>query len=250
MAIIKKHKHYDNEEINTRPDHVLSENTSFAVSEAYRIARTNLQFVSNEDGCNIIAFTSSVPAEGKTISCVNMSICLAQNNKRVLLIDADMRKPQIATTLCLTKAPGLSELLAGFIKISDNSFKDVIQATHIPNLSVITAGNTPPNPSELLAGSRLKELLGRLAEDYDYILIDTPPSLVVTDSLVIRNHVNGYVIVVRSDVSSMDAVSETVGKFRQVNAKICGFILNGKKAKTSDKYSRYSRYGKYSKYGK
>ena len=250
MKFFNKKKLRNSDEINTRPDHILSEKTSFAVSEAYKTARTNLQFVSNDDGCNVIAFTSSMPAEGKTLSCVNMAICLSQNGKRVLLIDSDMRKPQIATTLGLEKMPGLSDLLAGFIKISDNDRACARQKTSYPNLDVITAGKNPPNPAELLAGNRLKELLDTLSSEYDYILIDTPPTLVVTDSLVIKNLVNGYVVVVRSGITGIDIAKETVGKLKQIDAKICGFILNGQKTKGAGKYARYSKYGKYGKYGR
>lgn len=251
MALFNKKNKLNNkgEEINNRSENILTKKTSFAVTEAYKTARTNLQFVSNDDGCNIIAFTSSMPAEGKTISCINMSICLAQSGKRVLLIDSDMRKPQVADTLDLDKTPGLSELLAGFIKISENEQDCARQKTAIPNLDVISAGRTPPNPSELLSGSRMKELLDKLSPEYDYIMIDTPPTLVVTDSLVIRNQVNGYVVVVRSGVSSMDVVKETVSKLRQIDAKICGFILNGQKTKSTGRYSRYTRYSKYGHYG-
>ena len=250
MALFKKKLKSKGEEVNTRPDNVLSNNTSFAVTEAYKTARTNLQFVCNEDGCNIIAFTSSMPAEGKTISCVNMSVCLAQSGKKVLLIDSDMRKPQIAATLGLEKAPGLSELLAGFIKISEGEQNLARQKTHIPNLDVIAAGRTPPNPSELLSGNRLKELLDKLAPEYDFIMIDTPPTLVVTDSLVMKNQVHGYIVVVRSGISSIEIVKETVSKLNQVDAKLCGFILNGQKTKATGKYSRYSRYGRYGKYAR
>ena len=251
MALFKKKLlNSKGEEINTRPDNVLNDNTSFAVTEAYKTARTNLQFVCNEDGCNVIAFTSSMPAEGKTISCVNMSVCLAQSGKKVLLIDADMRKPQISETLGLEKAPGLSELLAGFIKIADGDQDLARQKTHIPSLDVITACRTPPNPSELLSGNRLKELIDKLSPEYDFIMIDTPPTLVVTDSLVIKNFIHGYIVVVRSGISSIEIVKETVSKLRQVDAKICGFILNGQKTKSSGKYSKYSRYGKYGKYAR
>jgi capsular exopolysaccharide synthesis family protein len=251
MALFKKKfKNTESEELNFRPDQVLNDKTSFAVSEAYKTARTNLQFVSNDDGCNIIAFTSSFPAEGKTMTCVNMSVCLAQNGKKVLLIDSDMRKPQIAVTLGVKKTPGLADLLAGFVKLSNNDENMIRQKTHIPNLDVITAGNTPPNPAELLAGTRFKELIEKLSKEYDYIMIDTPPTLVVTDSLVIRNHVNGYVIVVRSGITGIDIVKETVSKLRQIDAKICGFIINGRKTKGGGKYSRYSKYSKYSRYSR
>ena len=237
-------------EINFRPDQILNNKSSFAVTEAYKTVRTNLHYISNDDGCNIIAVTSSYPGEGKTITCSNIAICLAQSGKKVLLIDSDMRKPQISETFGLEKNPGLSELLAGIVKLSDDEANCCIQKTHIENLDAISAGKTPPNPSELLAGKRLKELLEKLSEKYDFIMIDTPPTLVVADAMILKNHINGYIIVVRSDVSGSDMVKETVAKFRQIDAKICGFVLNGQKVKTGGKYSRYGKYKKYSKYSR
>ena len=250
MKKLNKFKMGTSEKTNSRPDQILSSSSSFAVTEAYKTARTNLLYTNNYDGCNIIAVTSSYPGEGKTITCVNMAICLAQSGKKVVIIDSDMRKPQISETLGIEKTPGLSEILAGFVKINDEEGNCCRQKTHIENLDVISAGKTPPNPSELLAGSRLKDLLDALSSEYDYIMIDTPPTLVVADSMILKNHINGYIVVVRSDVSSIDIVNETVSKLRQIDAKIFGFILNGQKVKTSKRYSRYSRYGKYSKYSK
>lgn len=230
--------------LNPRFDHILSNYSSFAVAEAYRSARSNLQFASNEDGCNIIAVTSSIPSEGKTISCTNLAISLAQSGKRVLLIDADMRKPQVASGLGLKQSPGLSEMLAGFVKISDNDINFCRQK--LPNISgidIIASGKTPPNPAELLGGKRFPAILDILSSEYDFIMIDTPPVLIVTDAIVIKPHINGYIIVTRANVSRMDVVKETVGKLRQVEAKICGFIFNGKKNKMGTKYGKYSRYG-------
>lgn len=239
-----------NQEINFRSEQILNEKSSFAVTEAYKTARTNLQYISNDDGCNIIAVTSSYPGEGKTITCVNLAMCLAQSGKKVLIIDSDMRKPQISETLNLEKTPGLSELLAGFVKISDDEANCCRQQTHTKGLDVISAGKTPPNPSELLAGPRLKELLDKLSGEYDFIMIDTPPTLVVADSMILKNHTNGYIVVVRADVSSLDTVKETVSKLRQIDSKICGFVLNGQKVKTGGRYSRYGKYGRYSKYNR
>ena len=250
MKKINKSKENASEKINFRSEQILNDSSSFAVTEAYKTARTNLLYISNDDGCNIIAVTSSYPGEGKTITCINLAICLAQSGKKVLIIDSDMRKPQISETLNIQKAPGLSDLLAGFIKINDEEANCCRQKTHVENLDVISAGKTPPNPSELLSGNRLKELLAKLSAEYDYIMIDTPPTLVVADSMILKSHINGYIIVVRSDVSSVDMISETVSKLRHINAKICGFVLNGKKIKTDGRYSRYNKYGIYGTYGK
>ena len=161
-------------DINDRPEFILNASSPFAVSEAYRSARTNLRFVSSPDGCTIIATTSSVPKEGKTITCINLAVSLAENNHKVLLIDADMRMPQVATALGVNKFPGLSELLAGIVKFTDDD-NLCRQSSGIKNLDIISAGKTPPNPAELLASKKMKELLDKLAPEYDYIMIDTPP---------------------------------------------------------------------------
>ena len=102
----------------------------------------------------------------------------------------------------------------------------------------------------MLAGSRLGDLLDKLSPEYDFIMIDTPPTLIVADSLIIKNHTNGYIVVVRSDVSSTDLVGETVSKLHQIDAKVCGFVLNGQKVKSGRHYGKYGKYGKYSKYSK
>ena len=251
MAIIFKSKNNSAKKNggNSRHEYILGENSSFAVSEAYKNVRTNLQFVSNEDGCNIIAVTSSVPAEGKTISCINIAVCLAQSEKKVLIIDADMRKPQIDSALSLDQSCGLSELLTGFIKMNRDDVMATCQKTGIENLDAIASGKIPPNPAELLGGKRFPILIEILSKEYDYIMIDTPPVLVVTDALVLKPHVNGYIIVARAEESKLNAVKETVRRLNQVEAKICGFLLNGKKEKTGSKYGKYGRYSKYAKYG-
>ena len=250
MRKLGKIKFINSNEISLRSEHILNENSSFAVTEAYKTTRTNLQYISNDDGCNVIAVTSSIPGEGKTITCINLAICLAQGGKRVLLIDADMRKPQVAETLSIEKRPGLSDLLAGFVKISDEEANCCRQKTAYENLDVISAGQIPPNPADLLAGPRLGDLLDKLSPEYDFIMIDTPPTLIVADSLIIKNHTNGYIVVVRSDVSSTDLVGETVSKLHQIDAKVCGFVLNGQKVKSGRHYGKYGKYGKYSKYSK
>ncbi len=235
-------------EENTRPDVILGNSVPFAIAEAYKTARTNIQFVTADDKCKILPVTSSIPGEGKTITCINTASCLAQNDNKVLLIDADMRKPQIATALGLQKSPGLSDILASLIK-TDAPDPYCRQKSNIPNLDVITAGKTPPNPAELLAGKKMSALLEALSEEYDYILIDTPPVLVVTDALVLAPLVSGYVLVVRAGVTHGEVLRETVARFETLNAKICGFMLNGQRSKTGS-YGRYGKYGKYGRYGK
>ena len=223
---------------------VLHEDSPYAFREAYVRLRTNLMFglaATGNSKCKTVAVTSSNPGEGKTTTTVNVAISFAMLGKKTLIIDADMRRPQVGRLLDVSSRNGFSNLLGGFGECYVHSFEGL-------PLDIITAGNMPPNPSELLAGSRLKKLLEKLSSEYDYIMIDTPPALVVTDAMVLKPYINGYVIVVRSDVSGIEFVKETVNRLKQIDAKICGFILNGHKSKTGIKYGGYGKYSKYSSF--
>jgi len=231
---------------NTRREHVLNAETPFAVTEAYKSTRTSLIFANTEEGCNIIAFTSSAPGEGKTITCINMAITLAESGKRVLVIDSDMRKPQVAASLKLSSVPGLSELLAGVIDM--NLSADCCrQRTEHRNLDIIAAGAIPPNPAELIACPRTAKLFEKLSKEYDYILIDTPPCLVVTDALLYKDYVMGYVAVIRANRSRTDTTERLVERFNQINARLIGFILNDRVHKEKS-YKRYNQYNVYKEY--
>ncbi len=228
-------------ENNERLETVIGDKTSFAVVEAYKSARTNLLFSNTTDGCNIIVFTSSSPAEGKTVNCINMGIELAEAGKKVLIVDSDMRKPQVARTLGLAQAPGLSELLSGIVDMSN--IKSVCNKTKFENLEVICAGLIPPNPTELISCDRMGTLMSALKEQYDYVLIDTPPALVVTDTLLYRPYATGYVLIVRANKSKRENTAKLVNRLKQVDAHIIGFILNDKKIES--KGYGYKNYYKY-----
>ena len=227
---------------NNRAQHIISENSPFAVAEAYKSVRTSILFANTTEGCNIIAFTSSASGEGKTITCINVAISLAQSGKKVLLIDSDMRKPQIASVLGLKSMPGLSELLSGVEDMSAGSGCCRQQTEH-EGLDVICAGALPPNPAELIACSRTDKLFEMFSKEYDYILIDTPPCMVVTDALLYKKHIMGYVAVVRANVSKMDATEKLLERFEQIGARVIGFILNGgtHKKQTYTQYKEYER---------
>lgn len=226
---------------NTRKQHIIGRSVPFAVVEAYKSARTSLIFTNTSDGCNTIAFTSSSPGEGKTVTCTNMAIALAQDGKKVLLIDSDMRKPQVAHTLGLSTVPGLSELLSGVVDME--VCPDLCrQKSEYENLDVIAAGAIPPNPAELIAGPRMKKLFEKLKKEYDYILVDTPPSLVVTDAMLYKDVVDGYIIVIRANKTRSDSTWRLLERFRQVNARVIGFILNDRGVRHQGKYKSYSYY--------
>ena len=168
---------------------------------------------------------------------------MAQAGKRVLLIDADMRRPRIARYLTIDKQEGLSEYLAG---ISDNA--EIFTNTDL-GFDIIVSGNVSSSSAELLATPRVGALLDECSKNYDYIIIDTPPVNVVTDATVLADKIDGYLLTVRAGFSSVDDIKQMVHSLEQVDAKILGIILENVDPKT-EIYGRYNRYGKYGKYSK
>ncbi len=223
---------------------------NFAASEAYKLLRTNLLFsFPAEEKCHVIGITSSFQGEGKSMTSINLSYTLAEANNRVLLIEGDMRIPKFSNRLNLKKTPGLSNLLAGLDSISDAIQRIAFRRSSNPEpvkFDVITAGNIPPNPSELMQSHRMQQLIDTLKEFYDIIIIDLPPINVVTDALVASNYVSGVAVVVRSEHASKRGLSNTMRQLRLVNAKVIGFIYTNA---DSQKKKYYKGYGKgYSKY--
>ena len=210
---------------------ILSEKTNFHVREAYKTLRTNMRFFLNEDGCKKICITSGSMSEGKSITILNLAISIAEDNKRVLLVDADMRRPAQARLLNRPATPGLSNVLADLA--SDN---DVIHKNVYPNLDVLFAGDIPPNPSELLGGRRMREFMDRMSEKYDYILVDTPPVNVVTDTCVVASLLHGVLYLVRKDKADRDSVEKGVKQLELTNAKLLGFVMNGADASVDKRY--------------
>ena len=244
----KKKRGKGSEESLNAPDHrfILNENTSFAVSEAYRKARTNIFYLPTDDSCKKIVIASAVASEGKSTCSINISKVLAQAGKRVLLIDADMRRPRIAQYLTIDKQEGLSEYLAGII---DNA--EIIKNTDL-GFDIIVSGNVSSSSAELLATPRVSTLLDECSKSYDYIIIDTPPVNVVTDATVLADKTDGYLLTVRAEFSNVDDIKQMVHSLEQVDAKILGIILENVDPKTEmyGKYSRYGKYGRYGRYGK
>lgn len=245
VASIKKKRSKDSEKMSSilAQRFILNEKTSFAVSEAYRMARTNILYLPSEDSCKKIVIASAVASEGKSTCSINISETLAQAGKKVLLIDADMRRPRIARYLSIDKQEGLSEYLAG---ISDNA--EIIKNTDL-GFDIIVSGNVSSSSAELLATPRVSALLDEYSRNYDYIIIDTPPVNVVTDATVLADKINGYLIAVRAGFSNVDDIKQMVHSLEQVDAKILGIILENVDPK-AEMYGKYSRYGKYSKYGR
>ncbi len=224
----------------------LCEHLSFAGKEAYKRLRTNLQFSfpENEGGCSVVGITSSQPAEGKSLTSINLAFSLAQLNKRVLLIDADMRRSSIDTKLGIDAKPGLSNLLTD-VNNSGGTIKEYVPEDESVGFSIIPAGDVPPNPSELLNSDRMARLIAKLRTMYDFIVIDLPPVGAVVDAQTVSNLVDGMLVVLREDHTSKYVLEECVQQLTLTNTKILGFVVNG----SVDGASKGSSYGKYGKYG-
>jgi capsular exopolysaccharide synthesis family protein len=192
----------------------------------------------------VILVTSALPQEGKTTTSINTAVVLAQKGVRVLLVDADLRRPSIHKTLGLGPRSGLSNVLTG-----STTLDQTITGTSIlPNLFILPAGTPPPNPAELLASSAMRDILGRLCEQYDHIVVDTPPTLSVTDAVVLSPRADAVVLVIRSGQTTKQALRRARDILAQVNAKVVGVLLNAVDLSSPDYYYYYEYQGKYASY--
>lgn len=201
---------------------VLGRHSPFALQEAYKTLRTNIRFSLRGDGCKKICITSSNSGEGKSITLLNLAISFAETGKKVLLVDADLRRPAIARLMAEKATPGLSNVLADLCQEEEAVRKDVQ-----PNLDILYSGDVPPNPSELLSSERMQAFIEKMASQYDYILIDTPPVNVVSDSCIVANLTDGVLLLVRQGRTRKDAVKKAVAHLQLTGANVLGYVLNG-----------------------
>ncbi len=207
------------------------------VAESFRTLRTNLQFSGPGfvQPARTILFTSTVPGEGKTSVVVNLGIVLAQNNIKISLVDADLRRPEIHRYLKLENDNGLSQ--AFFHDYPEPGLNGTQQATHVKNLSVITSGKIPLNPSELLGSYKMCNILEELKSKSQLVLIDTPPALTVTDAAVLLPFVEGVVLVMKPGCTHLTPARQLVAQLRRAGANILGVVLNDvKQHRTHDSY--------------
>ncbi|MBX7355404.1 CpsD/CapB family tyrosine-protein kinase [Clostridium chauvoei] len=191
------------------------------IAESYRTLRTNIQYSSFDKEYKAIVITSSEPGEGKSTTSANLALSLAQGEKKVVLIDCDLRKPSIHKKFKVSNATGLSDVLIGKERLS-NTLK-----RHGENLLILPSGKIPPNPSEMLSSKAMSNLLEELKEDFDYIIIDTPPIQAVTDSQILSTKVDGTLLVIRAKETKRESVHNAVNLLKKVNAHIMGTVLNG-----------------------
>lgn len=218
---------------NKRP--IITEvNPKSPISEAYRTLRTNIDFSAVDEQLQIIMMTSAGPGEGKSTTATNMAVTYAQADKKVLIIDADLRKPTMHHTFSISNRRGLTNVLTG-----QASLDEVITGSHIPNLSVMPSGPIPPNPSEMLSSKRLVALLDELRQQFDLIVVDTPPALAVTDAQIIASRCDGVVLVINSGEVKREMAMKAKANLEHVKARILGVVLNNIDRKNGEAYYYY-----------
>lgn len=213
---------------------ITESNPKSPISEGYRMLRTNIEFSSIDHKLQVIMVTSSKPSEGKSTTSANVAVAFAQSNKRVLLIDADLRKPSQHHIFGKSNRVGLTNVL-----FKQKLLGEVIQSTDTDNLSIIHAGPTPPNPSELLSSMQMASLLSKAKGLYDVIIIDTPPILPVTDAQIVATLSDGVVLVVDSGKVKKEVALKAKASLEHVNAKLIGVVLNNINRNDSDSYTYY-----------
>jgi exopolysaccharide transport family protein len=214
------------------------------MAESYRALRTSLLLSNLGAPPKVIMVTSALPQEGKTTTSINCAVVLAQKGIRVLLIDADLRRPSIHKTLGMGPRSGLSNVLTG----SSTLENAITRSSILPNLDVLAAGTPPPNPAELLASPNMRDMLDQLRSRYDHIVVDTPPTLSVTDAVVLSPRVDSIVLVIRSGQTTKQALRRSRDILTQVNAKVSGVLLNAVDLSSPDYYYYYEYQGKYARY--
>ncbi|MEG0873098.1 MAG: CpsD/CapB family tyrosine-protein kinase [Clostridia bacterium] len=231
-----------------KKDLIVHESPKSPVSEAVRLLRTNLSFLAPHKKSKVFLITSSMPGEGKSWITANLAISFAQTNKKVLIIDADLRKGRQHTIFGCTNNVGLSNFLNDAAVTDDDEIKDemlmkAMSATDIPNLFILAAGVVPPNPSELLGSESLDYLISVATESFDIVIFDMPPVSIVADSLVICKKVDFVVLVSASNITKKDVLLNSKKSIEHVGGKIAGVVLNMVPIEKRKEYTKY-----YSKY--
>lgn len=227
-----KSKRKNESELNV--DSLITNNVPFNVIESYKLVRTNAVFSLSTSEKKVFAVSSANPSEGKSTTSANIAIAFAQTENKVLLIDADMRKPVIHKMFSLTNNSGLSTVIGKM-----NTFEESVHKNVIENLDVLSAGPVAPNPSELLASECFENLISELSQKYDYIILDTPPVNVVSDVLTVKNSIAGIMLVLKYGSTTYDDIDNCMKKIGLADINMFGFILNGIDNKRNGSYYKY-----------
>ena len=225
---------------------VVVENTKSPEAEMFRNLRTNIQFMNADSDKKVMLVTSTIPGEGKSYVSANLAAAFAQLDKKVLIIDTDMRKGRQYSLFNLRPRPGLSNFLSGvvdndFIGEKDN-IENYIQETEVENLYLISAGSVPPNPSELLVSKKMKNIIELLIKKFDIIIFDAPPCLIVADALILARLVDFNILVTAQNVTKIEDLNKAKTAIENVGGKLAGVVLN-KVQVTTKKYESAYYYG-------
>lgn len=237
---MKKNKKQKSSSITFDPKKMLlSDKSPFSVKEAYKTLRTNVMFSLPGKESKCIGIVSPDRGDGKSSVSINLAISFAQMNKKSIIVDCDLRLPTIASKLQIDPKPGLSNFLSG----NQTSDKPLIRRSKEYGIDIMTAGDIPPDPTALLGSKQMSSFVDFLKEYYDYVILDFPPTTIVSDSALLSEKVDGYLIVIRHNDSEFSKINETLRQMQFADAKILGFVYNGK-----EEHKKYYKRGKYSKY--
>ncbi|MEE0873003.1 MAG: CpsD/CapB family tyrosine-protein kinase [Ruminococcus sp.] len=215
----KQRRKRSGSEVNTES---ISEKGKFAIVESYKAARTNIMFALSADDNKIFAVTSYSKGEGKSTVSANLAISFSKMEKRVLLVDCDLRRPNIHNIFKLENTVGVSNVIGKMAEYEETVHRDVL-----PNLDILTSGTIPPNPSELICSAKFVNLIKSLYDEYDYIIFDTPPIGVVSDALLLKDLIAGFVVVLRERSTTHGDIQNLLESIKLTDTKLLGFVKVG-----------------------
>lgn len=224
----------------------LHKNLAFTATEQYKLIRANLDFtIPDGEKCPVIGVTSSMRGEGKSTTAVNLAYVFAEKGSKVLLIDADLRIPSVAKKLGVESTPGLADMLR-----TKNTDLTGIKSFLFDNWYILPSGDIPPNPSELLGSSRMRHLLEKLRDAFDYIIIDLPPVNIVSDAVSISSLITGMIVVIREEYTEKRELESCFRQLKMSNVTVLGCVMNGAKSggRSYGKYKKYKYYKYYRDY--
>ena len=209
-----------------RNELIVHEDPKSPISETFRTLRTNIQFINKKEKLNTILITSTLPREGKSFVSANLAVTFAHAGKKVILIDADMRKGRQYSIFRVLPKPGLSNYLLDYNEEEQTKISEYIQETKVEGLHVMAAGSIPPNPSELLVSETMIQTIETLKEIYDIIILDGPPTQLVTDSLILTRIVNSTILVIASNETKKNNLHKIIDNIKNVGGNISGVVIN------------------------
>jgi capsular exopolysaccharide synthesis family protein len=217
--------------VNTKRKLITKTDPMSPISEQYKTIRTNINFSFIDEELKSLMVTSSGPGEGKSTTSANLGVVFAQEGKKVLLVDADMRKPTAHYTFGLNNTYGLTSVLT-----RQKPLTEVTHSSDVENLDLLTCGPIPPNPAELLNSVRMQYFFKELYEEYDMVIFDTPPVLAVTDAQILANQCQGTVLVISSGTTEVERAVKSKELLESAKAKLVGVVLNNREMKDTDYY--------------